>query len=145
MPVPVKDPLAQYPVAVVWEREDQASHLAQHLEPAETVADSFHLAAVVKLAQSLEEAGHQTLHVGENLALVAETSLEVLLRTAFQETLQSPVLLGIPCQSLDLEGKVDIDQKVIAEGSQVHAEVVLVVEAAFETEGGRTRCENTVS
>jgi hypothetical protein len=79
------------------------------------------------------------LDVGENLVLMADTSLEVLLRTAFQETLQSPVLLEILCQSLDLERKVDIDQKVIAEGSQVHAAMDLVVEAAFEMEGVRTR------
>jgi hypothetical protein len=138
-PAPVKHPLAQHPVAVAWEREHQASYLAQHLGPATAVANLFHLAAVVKLAQVLEKAGHQMLDVGENLALTVDTSLEVLLRTAFQETLRSPVLLEILCQSLDLEGKVDIDQKVIAEGSQVHAVLDLVVEAAFETEDARTR------
>jgi hypothetical protein len=57
-PTPVKHPLAQHPVAVVWEREHQASHLPQHLETATAVADPFHLAAVVKLAQVFEKADH---------------------------------------------------------------------------------------
>jgi len=40
---------------------------------------------------------------------------------------------------------VDIDQKVIVEGSQVHEVVVLIAKAAFERKGVRTRFERIVS
>lgn len=75
-----------------------------------------------------------------------DTSLEALLRTAFQEILQILVPPGIPCQRLDLEGKVDIDQKAIVEESQVHAVVVvLVAEAVFDMKGAWTGFESIVS
>jgi len=114
--VPVNDLLPQHPVAAVWGPERQASDLARHLEPAEAVADPFRLVAVVELDQALEEAGYQTLHVGETLALGVGTILGGL-RMAFQENHQGRVLLGIPCQNLDLEGKVDIVRKATVEGS----------------------------